>query len=88
MNETTEALGLLLLHEWNRICGHNVTWAERDDRWRELLLDHDGTEIDPQTENPDTDTDKYLYPESPSWEGNVVRMPKETAAKLLLLGFR
>ena len=60
-------------------------FSGRDEMWHELLLRHESVDIDP-AESP-IDPENYCSLESPSRDGNVVRMPREIALKILALGF-
>ena len=62
---------------------------ELPDKWEELLALYGAVEIDTIISGvcADVDGSKYCYFNSPCWEGNVVRIPKDAADKLLLLGF-
>lgn len=85
-DELTTSLENMLRTEWVRISEHMTQFSKRDEMWYELVLKHEGADIDPQTESHDMDG--YCYPESPHREGNVVRMPRETALKIIALGFQ
>ena len=85
-DELTIALEKMLRTRYGRISEMMTQFSRREQMWYELLLRHESIEVDPSTERP-VDRDKYCYLESPAWDGNVVRMPREMALKILALGF-
>lgn len=87
-DELTTALENMLRTRWIRISELMTQFSKRDEMWYDLLLRHESIDIDPQAESPDVDRENYYYLESPHWEGNVVRMPRETALKIIALGFK
>jgi len=85
-DELTIALEKMLRTRSGRISEMMTQFSRREQMWYELLLRHESIDIGPATDHT-IDRDKYCYLESPAWEGNVVRMPREMALKILALGF-